>query len=65
VLGATLNFLIISGVVFLFLGKLLGALMKRKDEAPATTRTCPECLETIPRAASRCKFCTSKVEPAS
>jgi large conductance mechanosensitive channel len=67
VLGATINFLIVSGVVFIFLVKLLGTLLKRKDEtlANATTKTCPECLETIPLAASRCKFCTSKLEPAN
>jgi large conductance mechanosensitive channel len=64
VLGAGLNFLIIAGVVFLFLVKLVGILMKRKDEAVAasTTKTCPECLETVPVAAKRCKFCTSQLE---
>jgi len=66
VLGATLHFFIIAAVVFLLLVKLLGMLMKRKEEAagPVTTRTCPECLETVPLAACRCKFCTSKLEPA-
>jgi len=63
VLGATLNFLIIAGVVFLFLVKLVGTLMKKKEEpAVPTTKTCPECLETIPLAAKRCKFCTSQVD---
>lgn len=63
VLGATLNFLIIALVVFLFLVKLVGALMKKKEEPAApTTKPCPECLETIPLAAKRCKFCTSQVE---
>ena len=43
VLGATLNFIIIAMVVFLVLVKLLGALMKKKEEAPGpvTTKTCP------------------------
>ena len=63
VLGATLNFLIIAGFVFLVLVKALAMIMKKKEEAapeaPAT-KTCPECLETVPAAASRCKFCTSK-----
>jgi len=63
VLGATLNFLIIAGVVFLFLVKLVGTLIKKKEEpAVPTTKTCPECLETIPLAAKRCKFCTSQVD---
>ncbi len=63
VLGASLNFLIVAGVVFLFLVKAVGMLMKRKEEAlaAATTKTCPECLETIPLAATRCKFCTTKI----
>jgi large conductance mechanosensitive channel len=65
VLGATFNFLIISLVVFLVLVKLMGNLMRRKHEASAavTTKTCPECLEEIPKAAKRCKHCTS-VQPA-
>ena len=56
--------LIIALVVFLLLVKLVGMLMKKKEEAPgpATTKTCPECLETVPLAATRCKFCTSKLE---
>jgi large conductance mechanosensitive channel len=64
VLGATLNFLIIALVVFLVLVKLLGSLMKRGQETAAepTTRACPHCLEMVPRAATRCKFCTSDLE---
>ena len=64
VLGATLNFVIISLVVFLVMVKLLGVLMKRKEVASpeVTTKTCPQCLETIPLAAVRCKFCTSALE---
>ena len=63
VFGATLHFLIIAAVVFLLLVKLLGMLMKRKEEAPVTTRPCPECLEQVPLAATRCRCCTSKLEP--
>ena len=65
VLGAALNFLIIAGVVFLVLVKLLGLMLRRREEAKAEpdTRTCPACLESVPRAATRCKFCTSTLEP--
>lgn len=65
VLSATLHFFIIAVVVFFLLVKLLGILMKRKEEAaaPPATRPCPECLEPVPLAATRCKFCTSKLEP--
>lgn len=65
VMGATLNFLIVAGVVFLVLVKLLGKVMRKKEEAPAevTTRACPACLEAVPKAATRCKFCTSELAP--
>jgi large conductance mechanosensitive channel len=64
VLGATINFLVIALVVFLVLVKLMGNLMKKKEEVPAepTTKTCPRCLENVPKAATRCKFCTSELE---
>lgn len=63
VMGATLHFLIIALVVFLVLVKLVGVLMRKKEEAPAppATKTCPECLEEIPAAARRCKHCTAQV----
>lgn len=65
VLGATLNFLVIAAVVFLVLVKLLGAMLKRREEKAAepATRVCPACLESVPKAASRCKFCTSELVP--
>jgi large conductance mechanosensitive channel len=65
VLGAALNFLVIAGVVFLVLVKLLGAVLKRREEAAVVpaTRTCPACLEAVPKAATRCKFCTSELTP--
>jgi len=65
VLGAGVHFLIIAAVLFLLLVKLMGVLMKRRGEAaPAPlTRACPECLEQVPLAATRCKFCTSKLDP--
>ncbi|MBL0210521.1 MAG: large conductance mechanosensitive channel protein MscL [Holophagaceae bacterium] len=62
VLGATVDFLCIALVVFLVFVKGLGSL--KKKEAPAAapeTKTCPACLEEIPKAATRCKHCTSQV----
>ncbi len=62
VLGATVNFLIISLVIFLVLVKFLGHFMKKK-EAPAAppTKECPFCLEQVPLKATRCKHCTSQL----
>lgn len=60
-LGAVVDFTLISAVLFLVLVKLLGSVSK-KPAAP-TTKVCPECLETIPLGAKRCKACTS-LQPA-
>lgn len=52
-LGAVLDFLIIAWIVFLLTKWLL-----RPVPGPPM-RECPECLDTIPAAAKRCKYCTS------
>lgn len=60
VLGATLDFLVVSVVLFLVTVKLLGAIHRKKAADP-TTKACPECTENVPLAAKRCKFCTSQL----
>ena len=61
-LAAVIDFLLIALVVFLVFVKGLGRMIKKPEAAPApVTKTCPECLETIPEAATRCKFCTTKL----
>jgi large conductance mechanosensitive channel len=65
-LGAILNFLIIAVVLFIIVVKVGGLLSRRKVVVPVapTTKVCPECGETIPIAARRCRACTSMlVEP--
>ena len=61
-LTATLNFLIIAGVIYFFvvlpLNYLLAKVKKPEPEAAPTTKTCGECLSDIPIEAKRCKFCT-------
>jgi large conductance mechanosensitive channel len=59
VLAATVNFLVVALVVFVVVVKLMGSL--RKPDAPAATKTCPHCLESIPAAATKCRACTSAV----
>ena len=57
-LGAVVDFVIVATVVFI----LTKMLLKPAPAAPApATKTCPECLETIPQAARRCRACTSAV----
>ena len=59
-LGAVLDFTIIAAVLFVVVQKLMG-MLRKKDEGPATTKECSECLEKIPIAAKRCRACTSQV----
>ena len=65
-LNAVLSFLIIAAVVYYLIvapSVKLSARLTRHEEA--TTRDCPECLSTIPIAASRCMYCTSQVAPVN
>ncbi len=57
-LGATVDFVIIVLVVFV----ATKTLLKPEPEPPAPpAKSYPACTETIPAAATRCKFCTSPV----
>ena len=67
-INALVAFLIIAAVVFFVVIKPVNALMAHFQPAPAVdvkTRMCPHCLSDIPLAATRCAFCTSRVEPAA
>jgi large conductance mechanosensitive channel len=63
-INAVLTFLIIAAVVYYLIVapsvKLTARLTKK---AEATTKDCPECLSTIPIAASRCMYCTVQLAP--
>ena len=65
-LGALLDFIIIALVLFLVVVKV-GALWRRKEAAPPppATKVCPECRETVPLEARRCRACTSVLEPVA
>jgi large conductance mechanosensitive channel len=58
-IGAVLTFLITASVVYWLVVSPTVALTERlTKKAEATTKDCPECLSTIPIAASRCMYCT-------
>ena len=62
--NALITFVSVAAVLFFFVVKPVNALMKKfKPEPPLeeTTRECPECLSSIPKAARRCAFCTAEV----
>ena len=57
-----ITFLITAAVVYFFVVRPLNALMERYKKEPEPTdptQTCPECLSSIPAAATRCLFCTT------
>jgi len=56
-LGTLVDFTIVAFVVFIIMVKIVGTL-NRKVTAPET-KQCPECLEMVPKAARRCRACTS------
>jgi large conductance mechanosensitive channel len=67
-INAVLAFLIVSAVIFFLVIKPVNALQARLQPSTAvdvTTRTCPECVSDIPIAATRCPFCTTKVDAVS
>jgi len=59
-LGRVLDFAIVGAVVFTVVKMFIERDAKPAAPAPAT-RTCPQCLETIPAAARRCRACTSEM----
>jgi large conductance mechanosensitive channel len=64
VLTTLITFLITAAVLYFFVVRPVNALMDRRRTEPevdSTTRQCPECLSSIPVAATRCAFCTVEV----
>ncbi len=66
VINAVITFLAIAAVVYYVVVVPMNRIAARRAKVPVdvTTRDCPECLSTIPKAARRCSFCTSEVTPA-
>jgi large conductance mechanosensitive channel len=61
-----ISFLLVAAVVFFFIvqpiNKLTELANRSKDTEEPSTKKCPHCLSEIPKAATRCKFCTSKLD---
>lgn len=63
-INALLSFLIVAGVVYyLIVAPMAKVTARFHRQAEVTTRDCPECLSTIPIAATRCMYCTTAVAP--
>src|SRR5688500_18117805 len=66
VIDAIISFVITAAVLFFLVIKPVNALMTRRrteTDVESTTRDCPECMSSIPKAARRCAFCTAEVAP--
>lgn len=55
--GRVIDFVIVAAVIFL----IVKLFLREKPVTPAPTKTCPQCLETVPLAAVRCRACTSSL----
>ena len=63
-INALLSFLIIAAVVYFLIVTPMAKITARfRREVEVTTRDCPECLSTIPIAATRCMYGTTVVAP--
>ncbi len=65
-ISAVINFIIMAFVIFCLVKAINKAksVVAKPEEAPAapTEKECPYCKNKIPVAATRCGFCTSKLE---
>lgn len=64
-INALVSFILIGAAVYFFVVLPINTIQARRARGQAppdpTTKTCPECLSTIPIGARRCAFCTSTV----
>ncbi len=59
-LNTILDFLIVAVCIFLVIKQL--NRLRQPPPAEPPTKTCPQCLSTIPLKAVRCAYCTSPVQ---
>lgn len=66
VINFVISFLVIAAVVFFLVVQPINKLQERakrnKTPEEPTDKKCPYCLSTVPKAATRCPFCTSDLK---
>ena len=68
VITAVLNFVVLAAVVYFLVVKPVQRLLDRFETEPEPAQPvaqCTECLSSIPKAATRCAFCTVQQVPAT
>ncbi|MEU9130970.1 large conductance mechanosensitive channel protein MscL [Kitasatospora sp. NPDC048540] len=63
-LNALIGFVLVAAVIYFAVVVPVGKLQDRFNPVrtvPVAKTDCPECLSSIPAAASRCSFCTSEL----
>lgn len=64
-INAVISFLLISAVIFFLviqpINKLVTRVNRNQNSEEPTEKKCPECLSEIPKAATRCAFCTAQL----
>lgn len=67
-INALISFVIIAAVIYFLIvtpmNKLL-ARVKKGEKIDPTEKQCPFCLSQVPIKATKCKFCTSKLDETS
>lgn len=63
-INTVLDFVIVAFCIFLVIRQMnrIHKILAPNQGEPTTTKTCPECLSTIPLNAKRCAHCTSALE---
>ncbi len=59
-----ITFVIVAAVVFFLVVRPVHHMLEDRRAHPdpeSSDRPCPECLSEVPKAATRCRFCTSEI----
>jgi large conductance mechanosensitive channel len=65
-INAVITFVSVAAAIFFFVVKPVDSIRARRAiDPPPDVRACPECLSEIPKAATRCAFCTTVLATAA
>ena len=63
-ISTIVDFAIVAFAIFMVIRQMNRLTKKEESSAEPTTKSCPQCLSTIPIKATRCAQCTSELSPA-